>query len=99
MTELPVEQRRNWWHFSACDDEDADLFYADTDLTDDGDGGVFLLAGEDLAKAICANCPVREECLRWALHHKEHWGVWGGLNPRERRDLTRRKGYGLAWAS
>jgi WhiB family transcriptional regulator, redox-sensing transcriptional regulator len=30
------------------------------------------------AKAICARCPVRVECLRGALARREPWGVWGG---------------------
>jgi len=37
-------------------------------------------------KAICARCPVREQCLEWALDHEEH-GVWGGLTKKERRSL------------
>ncbi|TMR13807.1 WhiB family transcriptional regulator [Nonomuraea turkmeniaca] len=74
------------------------MFYSDADSRTDDDVDVFLLAGEDLAKAICAGCPVRGDCLRWALEHGERWGIWGGLNPRERRHL-RRRGYGLARAS
>lgn len=30
-------------------------------------------------------CPVREMCLKWALDHKEIWGVWGGLDESELR--------------
>ena len=30
------------------------------------------------AKAICAKCPVRDQCLRAALEENEPWGVWGG---------------------
>ncbi len=39
------------------------------------------------AKRVCANCPVRAECLDYALAHHERWGVWGGLSERERRRL------------
>jgi WhiB family redox-sensing transcriptional regulator len=45
---------------------------------------------EDLAKAICEICPVRPECLESALARRERWGVWGGLNERERDRLARR---------
>lgn len=47
--------------------------------------------GEDAAEAkrICAECPVRDECLQWALDGDEHFGVWGGTTPRERRRLQR----------
>ena len=30
------------------------------------------------AKAMCALCPVRFECLQGALGREEPWGVWGG---------------------
>ncbi len=44
-------------------------------------------AREAKAKAVCAQCPVRAECLDWALTTQEPYGVWGGLSERERRDL------------
>ena len=30
------------------------------------------------AKNLCFICPVRSECLQWALEHKQIWGIWGG---------------------
>ena len=42
------------------------------------------------AKAICAGCLVRPECLSYAIEHGEGYGVWGGTNERERRRLRRR---------
>ena len=30
------------------------------------------------AKAMCAGCPIRRECLAAALQRHEPWGVWGG---------------------
>ncbi|WP_425560021.1 WhiB family transcriptional regulator [Kineosporia mesophila] len=30
------------------------------------------------AKALCRDCPVRQECLAGALERNEPWGVWGG---------------------
>lgn len=45
--------------------------------------------GEDasIAKGICARCPVREECLDYAMRHTERFGIWGGLSERERRRI------------
>jgi WhiB family redox-sensing transcriptional regulator len=41
------------------------------------------------AKKICEGCPVRAECLAYALAHDERFGIWGGLSERERRRLKR----------
>lgn len=40
------------------------------------------------AKRICRGCPVRAQCLQWALEQAEGSGVWGGLNSRERRAVA-----------
>lgn len=42
---------------------------------------------EAAAKAVCAGCEVREECLAYALEADEPEGIWGGLNQAERRQL------------
>ena len=46
------------------------------------------------AIAICAECPVRADCLELSLRHSfgigAH-GVWGGLVAGERRKLRRRR--------
>jgi WhiB family redox-sensing transcriptional regulator len=43
----------------------------------------------EAAQAVCSGCPVRAECLEYALvHHLDH-GVWGGLTPSERRQIPR----------
>ena len=36
-------------------------------------------------------CPVKDQCLQFALQNKEQWGVWGGLDPEERKNLVRRQ--------
>ena len=45
------------------------------------------LEREERAKGICAECPVREECLHYALDIREPHGIWGGLNENERKHL------------
>ena len=32
----------------------------------------------ELAKAFCADCPLRAACLAGAVERREPWGVWGG---------------------
>ena len=41
------------------------------------------------AKRVCQTCPVRAQCLEYALEHDERFGIWGGLSERERRRLRR----------
>ena len=42
------------------------------------------------AKEICAECPVQEACLQYALATNQSAGVWGGLDEGDRRRLRRR---------
>ncbi len=44
------------------------------------------------AKRVCARCPVRRECLNWALGNGQTVGVWGGMGEDERIALLRRAG-------
>lgn len=32
----------------------------------------------EAAKALCASCPLKAQCLSGALDRQEPWGVWGG---------------------
>lgn len=38
----------------------------------------------DQAKAVCATCPVRTECLDYAMATDQQFGLWGGLSERGR---------------
>lgn len=42
------------------------------------------------ARAVCmSKCPVRWDCLKYALDNKEIWGIWGGVDEYEiRRSLS-----------
>lgn len=41
------------------------------------------------AKALCAGCPVRDDCLAFAIESNQSQGVWGGQGPGERAKLRR----------
>lgn len=71
-----------WRRLAACRGIDADIFYPEAD-DDDGDA--------EAAKAICAECPVRQACLEHALAHREREGIWGGTTERERRRILRQR--------
>ena len=48
------------------------------------------------AKRICRRCPVAGECLEAALLRDERFGIWGGMDERDRdnylRKLSERRG-------
>jgi WhiB family redox-sensing transcriptional regulator len=46
---------------------------------------------ESRAKAICQSCPVKRECLDYAVAIREVHGIWGGLNENERKHLLGQK--------
>lgn len=68
-----------WYKEALCRGVNADLFYPER--------------GEPTgpAKAVCAQCPVKDECLETALRDGERFGVWGGKSERERRRIRRER--------
>jgi WhiB family redox-sensing transcriptional regulator len=72
----------NWVQQARCRDEDPELFFP---IGSTGPAAVQVEA----AKAVCLTCPVRLDCLEWALATAQDSGVWGGLSEEERRALRR----------
>ncbi|MEW2294382.1 WhiB family transcriptional regulator [Streptomyces sp. NPDC006743] len=54
-------------------------------------------AAQNGAKSVCYRCPVRMECLSYALDQRMEHGVWGGMTERERRALLRRNPAVVSW--
>jgi hypothetical protein len=65
------------WH------ADALCAQVDTELWFPGKGGDVRPA-----KRVCAACPVRVECLDYALTTQQRFGIWGGVSERDRRKLS-----------
>jgi hypothetical protein len=40
-----------------------------------------------LARTICSQCAVKEECLNYAVQQPELLGIWGGTSHRQRRNI------------
>lgn len=38
-------------------------------------------------RIMCATCPVRIDCLDFAINNHIKYGLWGGISPRNRRDV------------
>jgi WhiB family redox-sensing transcriptional regulator len=51
--------------------------------------------GVEIARRICADCPVKAPCLEYALYNRIEHGVWGGASERERRRIARARRGGL----
>jgi WhiB family redox-sensing transcriptional regulator len=76
-------------NMSAFESDNAVVWMADT-ACEGMDVNVFILDKGDSAaeaKKTCADCPVRAQCLAWALEHDERFGVWGGKTARERAGM------------
>ncbi|HEY1394985.1 WhiB family transcriptional regulator [Roseateles sp.] len=87
---IASDKPETWQEQSVCREVDAELFYP---LGGEGEHRRtgFNLVQELEAKKVCARCPVSRECLEYALGAGDPWGIWGGLNEAERRDLLKRR--------
>jgi len=72
----------NWDLEAACQSADPEVFFP-TSQTGDSRTAI------STAKRICRGCPVRTQCLEFALSARLEHGVWGGLAEDERRSLRR----------
>jgi WhiB family redox-sensing transcriptional regulator len=77
---LADEDRPAWHSSAACRGQDVSLWFPERRGRFDE-----TQAKARAAKAICAECPVRVECLQWALDTHEPFGIYGGTTPSERR--------------
>ncbi len=71
----PVE----WQSNARCAEVDPEIFFPER-------GG-----SSKAARAVCAQCSVRAQCLEYALNNKEQFGIWGGTSERERRRIRKER--------
>lgn len=74
-----------WEAQAACATEDPDLFFPEPDTPQER---------IQVAKQICATCPVRRACLEDAMRRAETESIRGGLTVQERQKLSRLGGSG-----
>jgi WhiB family redox-sensing transcriptional regulator len=81
--ELPtlpfLVDRPEWMRRGACRGVDQSVFFPPR-----GVGGT-------AAKAICAECSVRGDCLAFAMDDDALLGTWGGTSSKERQAMRRAK--------
>jgi WhiB family redox-sensing transcriptional regulator len=78
-----------WKLAASCRGEDPDLWFPRSD--GQRSRGRAVQAAAMTAKAICGQCPVRPECLAYALACDIRYGIWGGCDEGERGRLTGRR--------
>lgn len=70
-----------WMQDALCAEVDPDMFFPNR-----GDA-----EGADLARDICSRCPVKAECLEFAIRTTQAHGVWGGKSPRQIADIRAKR--------
>jgi WhiB family redox-sensing transcriptional regulator len=77
----------DWIARAACGGHDPELWFPiGTDGVDTRRRLTHTAAVDALA--ICRKCPVREQCLDWALSQGCDFGIFGGTLPQERRVMS-----------
>lgn len=64
--------RPGWQRDAACRGQGEDAFFGDDRVT------------RQVAVDVCGACPVRRDCLEYALAERISVGIWGGLTERQR---------------
>lgn len=85
----------DWYDEARCMGKPIMVFYGEEeDQQERGSHRPYLLPSEvEQAKNVCGSCPVRAQCLEYALDNDERYGIWGGMTSKERRKLTRQNQY------
>ena len=74
---MSVLTGENWRADALCSRTDPDLWFSPGAIE------------HKEAKRICRDCPVRLDCLQYAMETPVDHGIWGGLTERERRRFRR----------
>jgi WhiB family redox-sensing transcriptional regulator len=76
-----------WQLQAACRGPQSEVFFPPSQSERKHD----RLERERRAKAICGICPVRSDCLTYAMEIRESHGIWGGLSESERKSMMERQ--------
>jgi WhiB family redox-sensing transcriptional regulator len=71
LADVVAERRQEWRQFAACRTEPVDTFFPRREER----------YKVDRAKALCASCPVSDDCLTYATEVvAQRFGIWGGVS-------------------
>lgn len=65
-----------WQSYANCNAEHHDLFFSQSKTK------------MNMAVQICNPCPVKGECLKFAIDQNIEYGIYGGLTPTQRKDMA-----------
>ena len=74
-----------WMDLAKCRGTSSEIFFSEH-----RNPSPKAVEAEALAKALCAECQVKPQCLHYALSIKERHGIWGGMTENERTRHVRR---------
>lgn len=80
LSELFGDRNIEWQKNALCIYTDPDIFFPEK--------GIPILKE---VKNLCARCPVKDQCLDYALSSDERHGIWGGTSERERKFLLKKQ--------
>ena len=69
----------SWYDQAACIGMPDELFFP------------ALRGGRYKIPEVCGTCPVRSECLAFAIANRIDYGIWGGTSERERLRIAGRR--------
>lgn len=68
----------DWREQALCAGKETNLFFPESGLN-------AAIRQSRMMKAFCKACPVRIDCLHYAINTEEPFGIWGGLSAKERK--------------
>jgi WhiB family redox-sensing transcriptional regulator len=81
--------KTEWYEEANCKGMNGDIFFPEVPI------GISHKGLFDEAKKVCSTCPVKKRCLDFAMAMEvndiRRFGIWGGLTPRERDSLYKKK--------
>lgn len=79
-----------WMADGECIGANPDMWFPFDDRGN-GNGRTHSDSAYALARTICHQCPVQEQCLDYALATRERHGMWGATTPTERSMILRQR--------
>lgn len=72
-----------WTDSASCSSTDPEIFFPEKGRKSERE--------TQIAKSICRECPVKQQCLEYALAYPDTHGIWAGLTADELATLRMRR--------